>query len=112
MYMNAPPVCAHARSLARRALPQAGKSTLLKLMVGDLSPCVGTVSRHPHLSMGRYYQHSVDQLKPEMTVRCVCAALCVLHVRCVCCTRRSGGAVCGRVVWRAKPACAALLRCI
>ena len=46
----------------------AGKSTLLKLMVGDLTPTSGTVSRHTHLSVGRYYQHSVDQLKPEMSV--------------------------------------------
>ena len=44
----------------------AGKSTLLKLMTGDLTPCVGTVTRHPHLSIGRYHQHSVDQLIPEV----------------------------------------------
>lgn len=39
--------------------PRAGKSTLLKLMTGDLTPSVGTVTRHPHLSIGRYHQHSV-----------------------------------------------------
>lgn len=43
----------------------AGKSTLLKLMVGDLTPSEGVVSRHTHLSIGRYYQHSVDQLNGE-----------------------------------------------
>lgn len=46
----------------------AGKSTLLKLMVGDISPTQGVVQRHTHLSIGRYHQHSVDQLDPEKTV--------------------------------------------
>jgi ATP-binding cassette subfamily F protein 2 len=46
----------------------AGKSTLLKLITGDLSPSEGVVQRHPHLSIGRYHQHSVDQLIPEMSV--------------------------------------------
>lgn len=40
----------------------AGKSTLLKLMVGDLMPTEGEVKRHSHLSIARYHQHSVDQL--------------------------------------------------
>uniref|UniRef100_A0A7S0UP19 ABC transporter domain-containing protein n=1 Tax=Polytomella parva TaxID=51329 RepID=A0A7S0UP19_9CHLO len=46
----------------------AGKSTLLKLMTGDLYPCQGTVTRHAHLSIGRYHQHSVDQLDETKTV--------------------------------------------
>lgn len=46
----------------------AGKSTLLKLMTGDLTPTKGTVTRHAHLSIGRYHQHSVDQLDPTKTV--------------------------------------------
>jgi len=45
----------------------AGKSTLLKLMVGDLDPVEGVVRRNPHLRIGRYYQHSVDQLDMELT---------------------------------------------
>jgi len=45
----------------------AGKSTLLKLMVGDLEPSEGTVRRNPHLRIGRYYQHSVDQLEMDLT---------------------------------------------
>ena len=40
----------------------AGKSTLLKLMVGENQPCEGTVSRRSGLSLGRYHQHSADQL--------------------------------------------------
>ncbi|KAH9270814.1 hypothetical protein BASA83_006965 [Batrachochytrium salamandrivorans] len=40
----------------------AGKSTLLKLMSGELSPTSGTVSRHTHLKIGKYNQHSADQL--------------------------------------------------
>merc|ERR1712025_345272 len=46
----------------------AGKSTLLKLMVGELEPTEGTIRRHLHLSIGRYHQHSTDQLDPNMTV--------------------------------------------
>ena len=46
----------------------AGKSTLLKLMVGDLTPTQGTIARHPHLSIGRYYQHSADLLDDNATV--------------------------------------------
>jgi ATP-binding cassette subfamily F protein 2 len=39
-----------------------GKSTLLKLMTGALSPTGGVVSRHTHLKMGVYSQHSSEQL--------------------------------------------------
>jgi len=45
----------------------AGKSTLLKLMVGDLEPTEGTVRKNSHLRIGRYYQHSVDQLDMNAT---------------------------------------------
>lgn len=34
----------------------AGKSTLLKLMIGELTPSEGTVTRHSHLTIGRYHQ--------------------------------------------------------
>ncbi|KAI9098133.1 P-loop containing nucleoside triphosphate hydrolase protein [Phlyctochytrium arcticum] len=40
----------------------AGKSTLLKLMSGELSPTGGTISRHTHVKIGKYSQHSADQL--------------------------------------------------
>lgn len=46
----------------------AGKSTLLKLIVQDLDPTEGQIRRHLHLSIGRYHQHSTDQLDPDMTV--------------------------------------------
>ena len=46
----------------------AGKSTLLKLMCGDITPVVGDVKRHSHLSIGRYNQHSADQLDNSQTV--------------------------------------------
>ncbi|KAI9746594.1 MAG: ABC transporter ATP-binding protein arb1 [Claussenomyces sp. TS43310] len=39
-----------------------GKSTLLKLMTGALFPTAGVVSRHTHLKMGVYSQHSAEQL--------------------------------------------------
>jgi len=39
-----------------------GKSTLLRLMTGKLSARVGVVSRHTHLKLGMYSQHSAEQL--------------------------------------------------
>jgi len=45
----------------------AGKSTLLKLMLGQLSPTVGNISRHRHLKLGLYHQHSTDNLALDKT---------------------------------------------
>ncbi|KAL1974501.1 hypothetical protein VTN31DRAFT_4705 [Thermomyces dupontii] len=39
-----------------------GKSTLLRLMTGKLSPTSGTITRHTHLKLGMYSQHSAEQL--------------------------------------------------
>lgn len=39
-----------------------GKSTLLKLMTGDLLQTGGRISRHTHLKIGVYSQHSQEQL--------------------------------------------------
>lgn len=39
-----------------------GKSTLLRLMTGKLSPRGGSVGRHTHLKLGMYSQHSSEQL--------------------------------------------------
>ena len=44
-----------------------GKSTLLKLMIGELMPTEGDVSRHSHLRISYYNQHSEDQLDMEMS---------------------------------------------
>ncbi len=45
-----------------------GKSTLLKLMTGELTATEGNVNRHTHLSIGKYHQHSVDVLDKTKTV--------------------------------------------
>lgn len=45
----------------------AGKSTLLKLMAGDITPTLGEVRRHLHLKLGRYHQHTLEQLDSELT---------------------------------------------
>ncbi|KAF2789605.1 hypothetical protein K505DRAFT_378100 [Melanomma pulvis-pyrius CBS 109.77] len=39
-----------------------GKSTLLNIFTGKLSPTSGSVSRHTHLKLGTYSQHSSEQL--------------------------------------------------
>lgn len=45
----------------------AGKSTLLNLMVHELTPVEGTVSHKSGLRIGRYHQHSADQLDFSMS---------------------------------------------
>ncbi|KAH3677048.1 hypothetical protein WICMUC_001954 [Wickerhamomyces mucosus] len=44
-----------------------GKSTLLKIMTGQLSSQGGRVSRHTHIKVGVYSQHSADQLDLSKT---------------------------------------------
>ncbi|EGD87742.1 ABC transporter ATP-binding protein ARB1 [Trichophyton rubrum D6] len=39
-----------------------GKSTLLRIMTGKLAPTSGIVTRHTHLKLGMYSQHSAEQL--------------------------------------------------
>jgi len=39
-----------------------GKSTLLRLMVGELQPNNGMIRRHNHLKIGWYHQHLTDML--------------------------------------------------
>ena len=39
-----------------------GKSTLLRIFTGKISPTGGTVARHTHLKLGMYSQHSAEQL--------------------------------------------------
>lgn len=45
----------------------AGKSTLLKLMTSELTPVDGMVKRHNHLRIGKYRQHLMEQLDPELS---------------------------------------------
>ena len=44
-----------------------GKSTLLKLMIGELTPTEGDVGRHGHLRIAYYNQHSEDILDLELS---------------------------------------------
>ena len=58
----------------------AGKSTLLKLMTGDLAPLDGLVKRHNHLKIGMYHQHLTELLDPalnplEYMVRCLSSSI-------------------------------------
>ncbi|KAF7728161.1 hypothetical protein EC973_006555 [Apophysomyces ossiformis] len=45
----------------------AGKSTLLKLMAGELLPTAGRIQRHTSLKLGKYSQHSADQLEMDLS---------------------------------------------
>ncbi|KAF9108191.1 hypothetical protein BGX29_002715 [Mortierella sp. GBA35] len=45
----------------------AGKSTLLKLMTGELTATEGRIQRHMQLKMGKYNQHSADQLEMDLS---------------------------------------------
>ncbi|KAA8499275.1 ABC transporter F family member 2 [Porphyridium purpureum] len=45
----------------------AGKSTLLKLVVGEIQPCEGDVSLKSGVRIGRYHQHSNDQLDLDVS---------------------------------------------
>lgn len=46
----------------------AGKSTLLKLIQGELEPTEGQLRRHLDLKLGKYHQHSTDQLDTDAEV--------------------------------------------
>ena len=40
-----------------------GKTTLVKLMAGELQPSLGDIRPHGHLKLGRFTQHFVDVLE-------------------------------------------------
>jgi ATP-binding cassette, subfamily F, member 2 len=44
-----------------------GKTTLLKMLTGELVPVTGAVRGHPHLRIGRYSQHTSDTLQLSQT---------------------------------------------
>ncbi|CAG8446979.1 3995_t:CDS:10 [Acaulospora colombiana] len=44
-----------------------GKSTLLKLMMGELQPVKGRIARHTNLKLAKYSQHSADQLEMDLS---------------------------------------------
>jgi ATPase subunit of ABC transporter with duplicated ATPase domains len=52
-----------------------GKSTLLKLMTGQLEPLDGLVKRHNHLRIGVYHQHLVSHFEGVL-LTAVRAMLC------------------------------------
>jgi ATP-binding cassette subfamily F protein 2 len=45
----------------------AGKTTLVKLMAGELNPTIGDIRPHGHLKLGRFTQHFVDVLDLSLT---------------------------------------------
>ena len=45
-----------------------GKSTLLKLMAGELALQNGTIKSHPNMRLGYFGQTNIDRLDPKLTV--------------------------------------------
>jgi ATP-binding cassette, subfamily F, member 3 len=43
----------------------AGKSTLVRTLAGELAPLSGTATRSPHLNVGYFAQHQLEQLDPK-----------------------------------------------
>jgi ABC-type molybdenum transport system ATPase subunit/photorepair protein PhrA len=84
-----------------------GKSTLLKLMTGQLEPVDGIVKRHNHLRIGVYHQHLVGVGCLACRTRvlgCVCSGVCD-SVAAVCLP------ACLQSSWRWKSAHRLLLAC-
>jgi ATP-binding cassette subfamily F protein 3 len=44
-----------------------GKSTLMNLLAGDLTPALGEVKKYHRLRIGYFSQHTVDQLEVDLT---------------------------------------------
>lgn len=44
----------------------SGKTTLLKLLTGDLEPTEGFIRRNPRMRAGIYNQHFVDRLPMDI----------------------------------------------
>jgi ATP-binding cassette subfamily F protein 3 len=45
-----------------------GKSTLLKLLAGELEPTAGTIKRHPECGLGFFGQTNIERLDAENTI--------------------------------------------
>lgn len=45
-----------------------GKSTLLNVLAGDLTPGAGSIRSHPNLKLGYFGQTNIDRLNPKLTV--------------------------------------------
>uniref|UniRef100_A0A7N8YFF1 ATP-binding cassette sub-family F member 2 n=1 Tax=Mastacembelus armatus TaxID=205130 RepID=A0A7N8YFF1_9TELE len=45
----------------------SGKSTLLKLLMGELLPTDGMIRKHSHVKIGRYHQHLTEQLELDLS---------------------------------------------
>ncbi|MFA4967738.1 MAG: ABC-F family ATP-binding cassette domain-containing protein [Candidatus Margulisiibacteriota bacterium] len=45
-----------------------GKSTLLRLLAGELAPNEGQITKHPNCQMGYFGQTNIERLNPELTI--------------------------------------------
>lgn len=72
-----------------------GKSTLLRLLAGELSPQSGQIQTHPATEVGYFGQTNIDRLHPELTIEQEVAsanpALGITEVRTLCGTMMFSG---------------------
>jgi ATP-binding cassette, subfamily F, member 3 len=72
-----------------------GKSTLLRLMAGELSPVSGEIDRHPQAKTGYFGQTNIQRLNPSLTIEKEIASvdpdLSVTAVRNICGTMMFSG---------------------
>ena len=54
-----------------------GKSTLVKLVEGDLVPLSGDIRRNQKLRIGKYSQHFVDKVRLEPGIESSCRWRCL-----------------------------------
>ena len=45
-----------------------GKSTLLNCLAGELTPCSGSITKHPSIGLGHFGQTNIDRLEPNNQV--------------------------------------------
>jgi ATPase subunit of ABC transporter with duplicated ATPase domains len=79
-----------------------GKSTIAKLVLGELQPTSGTITRHPTMKIGHFSQMSVEELS-ALTEEGDAPVTALTHFMAYFAKRGEGAgggrAGCGRLIW-------------